>query len=104
MMVDRGLYLDVPLKKGKQESKRKSRDDGDIVAKVYIDEYGDYWVVMGGNYHLMGESGMLLVPRAKPQLKMRFLFKVNGARGKWGEIKWDEVMERINKHRKRRRG
>jgi hypothetical protein len=98
--------MNIDITFGLAKLKEKYNDDNrkrdENVVKVYIDEQGDYWARVDGRIYLMGDSGALLSPRAEPEVKMKYLFKVEQSVGKFGEIIWDVVIEKIRIHRRRR--
>jgi hypothetical protein len=93
------IVLDISRLKKKYPEKRQKEEQN--LARVYLDEHGDYWVKIENRLYIMGDSGPLLSPRAKPEIKLKFLFTTNHHIGRFGEVKWDIIMEKIKKHKKR---
>ena len=93
------LVLDLSQLKKKYPEKPKREESN--LAKVYIDEHGDYWVKIEDRLYIMGDTGPLLSPRAKPEIKLRFLFSTNHHLGAFGEVKWDLILKKIKRHKKR---
>jgi len=98
-MENSKLILDLSQLKKKYPEKPQREEPN--LARVYLDEYGDYWVKIENRLYIMGDSGPLLSPRDKPEIKLKFLFTTNHHIGRFGEAKWNIIMEKIKKHKKR---